>query len=530
MNRCIVIGALLALAGTLSGACASTDEDLTDDSAGAATSAPTGIYGKDRVGAVLEGHPEKIPSSFIAYEQLFGTGRSCKRLDSKEIFIIEEAQTRLAGPRELHEVSPTKLMPRAVITGCNDGDLASARKSYSLMAALISDPGQPGAASGDTIRTWPLEVMALDEETGLYNFYEFEPVNPPADGGPVPKDAPGRVTRIYRTKQTTGAGAGGFNVFERRLQAGAPVTAEKQPIGGGNRCFNCHVEGAPLMNELQNPWTHWVSVNKTVPLTQTSGLTAELVKEAVVDPVTKRSSLANDLEPIMRDAIVEYTFGKTRSNGWSRRTLSGELPGGPAKMLESVFCETEVNYASANQSLPLELWIDPTAAALGSLVPPKSLGDDLVPFQFPIRSYRDIQTEDWLLQKQFISSATALAIRLIDDENAIFSPKRCGLLADVARGAPSEPAAMEDHVRKTVASKVDSLGITRPAQLTFIKALLTPGIRREVAQRDYVAELTARYNAMAKDETDAEKKDRDRKVLLKKKFAGRSNPLPILKR
>ena len=57
-------------------------------------------------------------------------------------------------------------MPRAVITGCNTGNIAdpaTAKASYSLMAALISDEGMHDSAKGDTIRTWPLVVMALDD-------------------------------------------------------------------------------------------------------------------------------------------------------------------------------------------------------------------------------------------------------------------------------------------------------------------------------------------------------------------------------
>jgi len=35
---------------------------------------------------------------------------------------------------------------------------------------------------------------------------------------------------------------------------------------------------------------------------------------------------------------------------------------GVGKVLESVFCETELNYASSTATFPLEIWIDPMAA------------------------------------------------------------------------------------------------------------------------------------------------------------------------
>jgi hypothetical protein len=533
MKATIVVAATLLGASLL--ACATEAGDVGEREGSAAAS--TSFYGNDRVGAVLAGHPEKIPASYEAYEELFKVGRSCARTDSKEIFVVEESQTRLAGVRELHEVTATPLMPRAVITGCNDGDLsnpADGRKSYTMMAALISDPSQPHADEGDTIRTWPLEVMALDETTGLYNFYVFEPVNPPADGtSRIPKDAPGRVTRIYRSvEQRPLVGQGEFNVFQRRLEAGRGPTQESQPIGGGNRCFNCHVNGGPLMNELRDPWTNWVSFKNTIAHSQMGGLTAELVAEAVPNATTGRASLANDLEPIIRAATTEFVNGSTRTNGWARNTLSGKLPGGVPKMLESVFCQTELNYASASQSIPLEVWLDPDAAGPASIVPPASFGDDNVPFLLPVRSTRDRDVELWLVENGYLSQATATAIRLWDDENDIFSKSRCDLLPEVLRDLPTEPSKIGEHIRTFLASKVGSLQPSdgQPARVAYIEQLLRPGVRREVAQRNYLAELTARFEQLPKADQAVKAKERFRKARAREKFSGRSNPLPILDR
>jgi hypothetical protein len=525
----------LALA-TAAVACGAPAEDETESGDEAQTAAEAVFYGDDRVGAILKGHPELIPATFDAYEKTFGVGRSCARKDSKEIFIVEESQTRLAGPRELHEITQTKLMPRAVISGCNTGDLSdptTAKNSYGLFAALISDPDTHDTAKGDTMRMWPLEVIALDNTTGLYNFYVFEPSVFPDDPEAVlPPTTKGRVTRVYRAKETRQdkAGFGEFNVFEKRLEKGKAVTAEAQPIGGGNRCFNCHVNGAPLMNEMQDPWTNWVSFKKTLPAAKLFGPTQQLVSQAVPNSAAGTSSLANDLEPIMRSAVQTYTFGTTKTNGWANMTVNGGLPGGVSHMLESVFCETELNYASASQSLPLELFVDKDAAGPSQITPPPSFGDDKTPFELPVRSTRDKETESWLIQKKFLSAPTAMAVRLMDDENDIFSAARCNLLPEITKNLPTDPAKVDERIRTVLTSKLASLSFakTQPKRAAYLKSLLTVGIRREVAQREYLDELTVRFNAAPKTDAAVKVKEKFRKARARAKFNGASSPLPIL--
>ena len=525
----------LATAAATAVACGAPAEDEVDNGEDAVTQ-EANFYGNDRVAAVLKGHSELIPATFDAFEKTFGVGRSCARKDSKEIFVVEESQTRLAGVKELHELTQTKLMPRAVISGCNTGDLSdptTVKNSYGLFAALISDPDMHDTNKGDTMRMWPLEVIALDSVTGLYNFYVFEPAVFPSDPWSVlPEGTPGRVTRVYRTKETRAdrAGFGDFNVFEKRLQKGKAVTAEAQPIGGGNRCFNCHVNGAPLMNEMQDPWTNWVSFKNALPSAQMSGPTQQLVSQAVPNASLGTSGLANDLEPIMRAAIQNYVFGSTKTNGWANATIAGTQPGGIGRMLESVFCETELNYASASQSLPLELFVDKDAAGPSSITPPPSFGDDKTPFELPVRSARDKETESWLIQKKFLSAPTAMAVRLLDDENDIFSAARCSLLPEITKDLGTDPTKVDERIRTVLTSKLDALPFktTQPKRAAYIKSLLTVGIRRETAQREYLDELTTRFNAADKTDRAVKVKERFRKARARDKFNTRSSPLPVL--
>src|SRR5260221_2190854 len=163
--------AVLLLAGVAAACSSGPADDTSSDNlaAVAATPGQKGFYGDDRVGAALKDHPELIPTNFGEYEQLFKVGRACARTDSKEVFVVQESQTR----GQTGDEKTAALLPRAVITGCNTGnvrDFPTLRNSYSLMAALISDPRMPHAADGDTMVLTPVEAVALDNTTGEYNF------------------------------------------------------------------------------------------------------------------------------------------------------------------------------------------------------------------------------------------------------------------------------------------------------------------------------------------------------------------------
>lgn len=533
----MIRAALLTVLALASVACAANTSEPEIDETGAASTDASAFYGDDRVGDVLRARPESIPADFPAFERLFQVGRACPRTDSKEIFVVEEEQTRLAGSRELHEVTKTPLMPRAVVTGCNAGDRSdpnSVESQLSLMAALISDPDAPGAASGDTLLSWPVEVMALDRKTGLYNFYLFEPKERPSDArAPLPDRTPGRVTRIYRAieRRPGRAGTGAWNVFQRRLEAGAPVSAEAQPAGGGNRCFNCHVNGGPLLNELRDPWKNWVSFRNLTPVGSMSGFTRTLVDESMPSAETGRASLANDLEPVMREAIRRYVHGRPRrDDGWARASAAGRQPGTIASAMRSAFCETEVNYASSSDLLPTELFLDADVAQEAGLVPPAAFADALVPFQLPVRSVFDREVERWLVAEGWLAEATVRALRVLDDENEVFSDVRCGLHGDVTAMLPASPRDAAEHVRRTLAERLDSLpslGAT-PKRTAFVRALLTPGIRRDVAEREYHEELATRYAARDKSERAVKAIERARKTKVRAMFPGRSTPMPLL--
>jgi hypothetical protein len=506
-----------------------------DDSGGgeADVTASKDFYGDDRVGAALKGHPEKIPASFEDFEELFGVGRKCQRYGNHEIFVVEERQTRLAldVPEEnMHDLRATKLMPRFVVTGCNTGDASdpkSVKSSYSLMTALISDPKMKGSDQGDTVRLWPVEVMALDKTTGLYNFYVFEPAVRPTDlFSQVPKKTPGKVTRIFLAKEDRSgkANQGEYKVFQQGLAPGAPIADPVQPAGGGKRCFNCHVNGGPLMNEIHEPWTNWVSPKKKLAESKMTGATQELVSVA---------SLADQLEGIITGAIDEFASGGgTAKDGWVNRTRDGLLPGGASRMLESLFCQTELNYVSADTTLgiPGEVFFDPSVTtSAGITLPDPPSGPSPVPFLFPIRSMYDTLTERALVKRGYLTDGMAVAIRLLDDENDIFSSKRCALLDDVKTElkAGESPDQVKSAIRSVLERKVPSMGL-QPARLDYLNARLAGTVHQQ-KQQAYNAELQQRFAKLDTSAKAIATREAGRKSQAKQMFDNpRSNPRPIL--
>lgn len=494
--------AILALAALA--ACSSSPADdgedgdavLEDDVTAAAP-----MFGDDRVRAALASSTRKIPSDLAGVEALFGVGRKCARADSKEIYVVEESQARLPSG----EVTPAgaHLLPRAVVTGCNTGDLgdpATARRSFSLMVALVSDPAQAERTRGDGIVKRPVEVMALDERSGLFDFYVFD----------VNAAGKNEVTRIYRD-------AAG-RVVERRIAAGQrTASAPAPPANGSKRCFACHVNGGPLMNEMRDPWTNWISFKKNVALSAATGDTKELVSEAAPNASTGRSALANDLEPVMRAAIRAHVSG-----GWAKKQDARSL-------FASVFCQTELNYATRTDSLPMEAFVDPVLAS-GDLVAPDAFGDVPVPFQMPIRSEHDRAVEGWLVDRGFLSPEIALAIRLVDDENDVFSDARCALHRTLP-AVEGTPAQARERIRSWLAWHAARVPwkSAQPKRHAYLTGLLAPRPGTlEAEQLAYDAELAQRFAAMIADPERASRRERDRKARARAMFPGTSTPLPLL--
>jgi hypothetical protein len=511
------LGAFLLAAG-----CSSAPDDAAAASANLDTQDPATelaeldkVLGNDRVGRAFHANVASISSKLPDVENLFGIGRACNNPASKEIFIVEEKSTRFGGRQQ----DTLDLLPRAVIGGCNQNPLVSSHLgSFELMVAAVSDKSYP---LDDPFSIEPVEAMALDETTGLFNFYIIERPEPlhPHDRATVTRferRADGQIMRLQKV-------------------ANRPATIE---VSSNRRCFDCHVNGGPVMNELTQPWSGWVSSAGLYSRPSVSGTTRELVSEArPFNREHNRSSLANDLEKITREAIQTWIEGlPTRpGSGLGPQTLSGAQPGGASALLKSVFCQTELNFASAFDTVPLPMFVDEFVGNFAALEPPiNSIQNPHFPVRLPVRSEVDKRIEVFLQKKGLITPDTVLAARLVDDEHDVFSTKRCGLypavVSAIAGGATPEAAS-----RAAIATSLTAGNPTPREKL--IAAILDPNTTddaRSKAESDYIADLTTRYQAdIAKVESPEGLKELDDRLAERQRaafdmFPSTANVLPRL--
>ena len=493
-----------------------------------------GLFGDDRVADVLKKDLKKVPGTVQQAEQLFGIGRACARTDSKEVFVVEEAQTRqTAGTAS----KTGTILPRAVITGCNTPDRVPPEGvydpqwgSYSLMMALFSDPDSEAGKKGDTLVYDHVEIMALDRRTGLYNFYVFSP-------GPDPK-GPGVMQRIRLMPDNSEL------VYEKK-----PTTKRvaKTPSTKDRQCNDCHVNMGPLMNELSEPWSNWVSTHKLLPVdSNISGDTKAIVSEsASLDKSHPRISFANDLEKIMVAGTAAWNEGLPKQDGSvltgtgfvhcaPGHGIDGDQPKGIGGLLKSVFCETELRYATGTETVPLEVWVDPFVFG-SSIVRPLSYSLDVFPVMMPVRSEMDKRIERGLQKKGVVSFPTVTAIRLLDEKNDVFSPTRCAVYPKVLEKLPTDATKVDAHVRAVLRTQVDA-AIPAGPRRDYAKTLLDDGAKDKVAaaRTAYLTEAVPRIKAeLAKVQTtegraELKKRSTDRKELATKRFPGTRVPLPLL--
>jgi hypothetical protein len=511
---------LLAMAvGAAALVACGSDGDADEPDSEEAVKERAALFGDDRVGRELSKALAKTPSTYQDFEKLFKVGRECARADSKEIYVVEEPSSRLGGTQELRD----QLLPRVVVTGCNLADASNAdtqASSFGLMAALVSSfDGNPK----DPLVFEPLEVMAFDDTTAAYNFYVFEPSKP---------GKPGTITRVMR--EPSG------NVIEFRLEGGRKTP--KKTKSEDKRCFNCHVNGGPLMNELTRPWTNWVSVLKTLPLAKLDGESFQIVNEAApTKGHHKRSSFAQDLERIVKAATrahVEGIAGKP-TTGFAQMALEGSAPGGLPLLMKSVFCQTELNYVTSSERVPLELFVDRDATAGAGLVEPEAVTSRTLPFLLPVRSEHDKRVEKLLQKKKILAPRTVAAIRLVDDEREVFSKARCDLLGQLGGLDKAKVEEIDGKVRALLVDKVRSknLGKMSAERERLVLALLDPQSSDDAidAARDAYAtrDLRPRFQEATEQLRTAagrqalEAKQKAAKDAARAMFPGDANPLPV---
>ena len=207
-------------------------------------------------------------------------------------------------------------------------------------------------------------------------------------------------------------------------------------------------------------------------------------------------------------------------------------------LLNSVFCQSTVNYASAFDTVPLGLFVDGSAASLAALQAPIGVGEASSWTLLPVRADVDLRIELYLEKTKLLRPDTVMAVRLLDDTHDVFSAKRCGVRPVVSARLSTGGLAMsvDDAVRAAVLDASTSDATLGAPQKDYIHALVDPSTSpdiRDQTESAYIADLTARLAAeAAKLQTDDGRQELhqrwlDRQASARALFTTTANPLPI---
>ena len=129
------------------------------------------------------------------------------------------------------------------------------------------------------------------------------------------------------------------------------------------------------------------------------------------------------------------------------------------------------------------------------------------------------------------------AIRLLDDENDIFSDARCApfksdLRAQLVTAGVPEKSAAQTLIAQHVAARVNALTLPeQPKRLALLKLLIDPAATPEAlrtAKDEYSVELAGRFAIMTKDPARITQREADRKARALAMFPGVTSPLPLM--
>ncbi len=205
-------------------------------------------------------------------------------------------------------------------------------------------------------------------------------------------------------------------------------------------------------------------------------------------------------------------------------------------MLKSIFCQTELQYASTFSVVPLELFVDPGAVAGGSFIAPPAYSSELFPILMPVRSDMDKRIETAFIKKKLLKQNTVIAIRLVDDRNDIFSAKRCGLYDPIAAALPTDNTQIDAFIRNALKMQATTLYKAGNAK-AYADVLLSDAPATDVvkaARVKYLADMTTLYQTdIAKLKTlkgrdELKTRSQSRKDQARVMFDRDANPMPVI--
>jgi hypothetical protein len=362
-------------------------------------------------------------------ELVFKSGEDCPATFQDIVAKLKARDTENCDPAE----DGAGMITRAI---SETAQLADAPTSYRLVTSRSCGNREDheimfssfGIRAGAASLPQNVEMIAFDSTAGVFNYYE-------TDG-----------TRLHffgNSKDFIGKGPG---------------------QGDERRCAGCHTGGGLIMKELEAPWLHWEGD------TATPGV-AELIE-------AHRGLLGQQSDGIELEGTV------VRANSlWNATRLEFlKQAGDTRKILEPLFCDTEINLLSSGPGefsfLPSDFLLGSQVtnfpflsfdnalykealARAGSTVPGTGKADTFFPFAFAKKALADDDYVRQLIDAGIVDDDLIKDVMMVDFTRPVFSEDRCGLL-QLVPGIPVEELTA-DRLRTELLAAVAGAPADSPA-------------------------------------------------------------------
>jgi hypothetical protein len=328
-----------------------------------------------------------------------------------------------------------------------------------------------------------LQVMAWDEQNGVFHFYELK-----------------RGEWFWAGNS--------FHALD--------------PESRGNGPFDSHVNGAMVMKELKPPWNHWHSVDATVPpevfapddemrvdplFTELSG--GEVFQPRVVEAGIRRwtdrrfakvvgaNNAVEELRPILAQLFTTTTVNLVSSDRQSRTIQPEETIGLPA----SFFVDVDALSGKLGLSAPPpfqiqgQIYLDALERFEVALVDEgagfRQPGDTHFAFLVPERAFEDLDVVKKCLEIGLLSDRLVGCVLMVDFANPTFSKRRAALL-ERAPAAHDGASNLSEVIGAAIVDAADEAGEASPEAEFSALWQLGDGWRAEAESR-----LQALYAAIS---------------------------------
>lgn len=469
-------------------ALAACTTDTTDGSDTASAAQTTGCVAMGN-----DGHPASTNTDGVA--RLLAKQIECPRdvLGFRAAISAEGARSDVAmvDNRGFHSTSGSFSFFE-VVTGSIAGETVAAGELFfghfvDANGASLSLDKQPSAGA------LMIELVAWDAAKGMYNFYELI-----GDGT--------RGKWHYRGDSKDIAD----DVSALHLQH----DPQHPDFGKRLRCSGCHVNGGPIMKELDAPHNDWWTTARPLPF---AGRTPDADVAKVLVSIADAEVLANAVR-----AGIEHL---AKSLPYASMLAARPLP----EQLRPLFCPQEINFASdrlpddasAPVVVPAGFLLDPRLAtgALSLTVPRASYAAALVAndsalpettrrdadhaWLGPVKAASDLAHAKMLADAGLVDDELIADILAVDMTNPALSVARCGLLRFVPDtagpgwrdellqrlAASTDPAAQELHAnlvdatRTAAAHRARATAISAACQAKVSDPAHVASLVRLLAQR-----------------------------------------------